>query len=390
MTSNGLASPEALAASLGELVRIPSVNPLHASPRSGDSGERRMADWLAERADALGAEVVVDHVTDGRCNVYATFAGSSDRTMAVDVHLDTVGVDHMTREPFDGAVEGTRVFGRGAVDTKASLAVVLGVLGEFRSEGRRPVPTVQVVGTVAEEMGGMVGAMRYRDWLLDNGMFVDQFIVAEPTDCAPVHGHKGACDLEVSIHGKAAHSAHVSAGINAVSAAARVVAAIDQEQERLAGSHWPTPVGPGSVTTVGINGGIAPNIVPDRCEVLINRRTAPGEKVESVLATLSDLVVAAAQPPAVGVEVSQGFVADAFYREPDSALVQRISRLSGAVPAVAAFGSNALFYDDVAAELVVFGPGSIDQAHRAVEWIEIGELVRAADIYRRLFTDAGG
>ena len=390
MTSNGLASPEALAASLGELVRIPSVNPLHASPRSGDSGERRMADWLAERADALGAEVVVDHVTDGRCNVYATFAGSSDRTMAVDVHLDTVGVDHMTREPFDGAVEGTRVFGRGAVDTKASLAVVLGVLGEFRSEGRRPVPTVQVVGTVAEEMGGMVGAMRYRDWLLDNGMFVDQLIVGEPTDCAPVHGHKGACDLEVIIHGKAAHSAHVSTGINAVSAAARVVAAIDQEQERLAGSHWPTPVGPGSVTTVGITGGIAPNIVPDRCEVLINRRTAPGEKVESVLATLSDLVVAAAQPPAVGVELSHGFVADAFYREPDSALVQRISRLSGAVPAVAAFGSNALFYDDVAAEIVVFGPGSIDQAHRAVEWIEIGELVRAADIYRRLFTDTGG
>ena len=388
MSGHHQTSPEDLAASLGELVRIPSVNPLHASPGSGDGGERHIAGWLVERADALGADVVVDHVADGRCNVYARFAGSSERTIAIDIHLDTVGVEHMTREPFDGAVEGTRVFGRGAVDTKASLAVVFDVLGELRSEGRRPVPTVHVVGTVGEEAGGFLGAVRYRDWLLENGMSIDQLVVAEPTGCAPVHGHKGACDLELVIHGEAAHSAHVNAGINAVSAAARVVAAVDREHERLAGSQWSTPVGAGSVTAVGINGGIAPNIVPDRCEVLINRRTVPGERVESVFATLGELVVAAAEPATV--EVSRGFAADAFYREPDSALVQRISGLSGAAPAVAAFGSNALFYGDVASELVVFGPGSIDQAHKAIEWIEIAELVRAAGIYRQLFTDAGG
>ena len=182
MGGNHPTSPEALAASLGELVRIPSVNPLHAGPDSGHAGERRMADWLADRADSLGAEVVVDHVADGRCNVYATVAGSSERTLAIDVHLDTVGVEHMARDPFDGAVEGSRVFGRGAVDTKASLAVVLEVLRELRSEGRRPVPTVQVVGTVGEEAGGFPGAMRYRDWLSQNGVPVDQLIVADELD----------------------------------------------------------------------------------------------------------------------------------------------------------------------------------------------------------------
>ena len=387
MSGHDSTSPEGLAAALGELVRIPSVNPHHAGARSGDGGERRIVDWLAERAEAQGAEVVTDHVTDGRRNVYATFAGSSDRVLAIDVHLDTVGVEHMTREPFDGAVEGTRVYGRGAVDTKASLAVVLAVLDELHCQGRRPVPTVQVVGTVGEEMRGMVGAVRYRDWLRDNGGGVDQLIVAEPTGCAPVHGHKGGCDLEITVHGEAAHSAEVSAGVNAVSAAARVVAAIDDEHARLAGSHWPTPVGAGSVTAVGIGGGLAPNIIPDRCEVSVNRRTAPGEEVEQVLAEMRDLVAAAARPATVDVHVPDGFATDAFYREPESGLVRRISSISGTGPAVAAFGSNALFYDDVAAELVVFGPGSIEQAHKAVEWIEIGELVRAADIYRRLFTE---
>jgi acetylornithine deacetylase/succinyl-diaminopimelate desuccinylase-like protein len=387
MSGHDLTSPEGLAVSLGELVRIPSVNPHHAGPRSGDGGERRIVDWLAERADALGAEVVVDHVTDGRCNVYATFAGSMDRIVVVDVHLDTVGVEHMTRDPFDGAVEGTRVYGRGAVDTKASLAVVLNVLGELRAAGQRPAPTVQVVGTVGEEMRGMIGAVRYRDWLLENTMTVDRLIVAEPTGCAPVHGHKGGTDLRVVVHGEAAHSAQVSAGVNAVSAAARVVNAIDDEHARLARSQWPTPVGAGSVATVAITGGLAPNIIPDRCEVAINRRTAPGEQVESVLEALRDLVVAAAHPATVEVEVLDGFAVDAFYREPDIELVTELSRLSGAPPAVAAFGSNAMFYGDVATDLVVFGPGSIEQAHKAEEWIEIDQLVRAAEIYRRLLTE---
>lgn len=389
MNRGVLTSPEMLAESLGQLVRIPSVNPGHAGTRSGDGGEQRIAEWFAERADALGAEVIVDHVIDGRSNVYATFAGSTDRTLAIDIHLDTVGVEHMTRDPFDGVVEGTRVYGRGAVDTKASLAVVLGVLGQMLADGQQPAPTVHVLGTVGEEMRGMIGAAQYRDWLTGNGMAIDQLIVAEPTGCAPVHGHKGGCDLEVTVRGLAAHSSDVSNGINAVSAAARIVAAIDQEHARLAQARWPTLVGAGSVTTVGITGGIAPNIVPDHCELHVNRRTAPGEQVDTVLELLGDLVIAAARPAAAEIEVSDGFATDAFYRQPDAALTQLISRLSGAAPAVAAFGSNALFYDDIATELVVFGPGSIDQAHTAVEWIEIGELARAAEIYHRLFTDTG-
>ena len=78
MNRRGLTLPDRLAETLGELVRIPSVNPLHAGPRSGDDAEGPMAVWIAERAEALGAEVVVDQVVDGRCNVYATFAGSSE------------------------------------------------------------------------------------------------------------------------------------------------------------------------------------------------------------------------------------------------------------------------------------------------------------------------
>ena len=104
------------------------MNPLQAGPKSGDDGERLLSDWLANHTEALGADVVVDEVEDGRCNVYARFEGTSDRAVTVDVHLDTVGVEHMEGDPFDGRIEDGRVYGRGSVDTKPTLAVVLQVI----------------------------------------------------------------------------------------------------------------------------------------------------------------------------------------------------------------------------------------------------------------------
>ena len=108
----------------------------------------------------------------------------------------------MTRST--GAENG-RVYGRGSVDTKATFAVVLDVLSQLRNDGRRPGPTVHLVGTVSEEMGGLLGARHLASRLQDDGHHIDRMIIAEPTMCAPVHGHKGG-GLEICVHGHAAHS----------------------------------------------------------------------------------------------------------------------------------------------------------------------------------------
>ena len=265
-----------IAERVGDLVRIPSVNPLQAGPKSGDDGEREISTWLADRADAMGADVTSHDIIDGRSNVYARFAGESDRVVTVDVHLDTVGVEHMTDDPFDGRIDGDRVWGRGSVDTKATLAVVLAVLEELQAEGKRPVPTVNVVGTISEEMGGLIGASGYREFLLEQGDRIDQLIVAEPTMCAPVHGHKGGVGLEVTVHGHAAHSSKPHLGKNAISAGARIVEAIDAEQLRLESLPAPTAVGNGTVSVTEFGGGVARNIIPPSCSLYCGRRTAPG------------------------------------------------------------------------------------------------------------------
>ena len=106
----------------------------------------------------------------------------------LDVHTDTVTVEHMIEEPFDGRVEDDRVWGRGAVDTKASLGVILTLLEGWAAAGLRPEPTLLVVGSIGEEGGRLPGAIAFREWGDARGLRPDQLVVSEPTRAVPSTG----------------------------------------------------------------------------------------------------------------------------------------------------------------------------------------------------------
>ncbi len=374
---------------LAELVGINSVNPLQAGERSGPGGEADLAAHLAERCEALGADVVLDDAEPGRPNLYARFAGSSDRLVAVDVHLDTVGVEHVPGDPFGCRVSADKVHGRGAVDTKATFAVVLTLLDELRAGAVDLVPDLYLIGTVGEEAGGLVGAHRLAEWAGERSLRFDQMVVAEPTLCAPVHGHKGGVGLEITVKGEAAHSSKPHLGANAITAAARIVQAFQAEHDALLTGDASTPVGTGTLSVTEIAGGLARNIIPDECTLYAGRRIAPGEDPVAVFEQLRALAVEAAAPLEIVVEQPNGRAGSpAFYQAPDTRLIVTLGELSGARPTTATYGTNALVYEDVAEEIVVFGPGSIDQAHKADEWIEISELDRAAGIYEQWLTSS--
>ena len=372
---------------LSELVGINSVNPLQVGERSGPGGETRLAEWIAERATSLGGEAMLDEAEPGRCNVYAHFPGTNGKTVAIDVHLDTVGVEHViSDDPFDSWIADDRLHGRGAVDTKATFAVLLVLLEELRSAGAGPVPNLYLIGTVGEEGGGLVGAHRLRDYCDETGLRFDQMVVAEPTSCAPVHGHKGGVGLEITVKGEAAHSSKPHLGKNAISAAARIVTAFDAANEALVAGEATTPVGTGTLSITEIAGGLARNIVPDSCSLYAGRRTAPGEDPDAIFDDLAALAAEAASPLEVVVAKSNGRGSPGFYQQPDSPLVTSLASLAQEAPTTATYGTNALVYETIASEIVVFGPGSIDQAHKADEWIELSELDRAAAIYERWLT----
>lgn len=373
---------------LTELIGINSVNPGQAGERSGPGGERELAERVGERAEALGAQVQLDEVQPGRPNVYARFPGRSDRVVAIDVHLDTVGVEHMEGDPFEGRVADGRVYGRGSVDTKATLAVLLPILedaaaGEFSLD-----PTVLLVGTISEEMGGLLGAYGFRDFMEATTDRLDGLVVAEPTMCAPVHGHKGGMGMEICVHGHAAHSSKPHLGANAITAAARVITALDAEHQALSASEPTTAMGNGTLSVTEIGGGRARNIIPDQCELYAGRRVAPGEDPHAIFEQLSAIVRQAAEPLEVSIAMANGRASAAFWQEPDSPLIQELATIAESDPELATYGSNALVYGDLTDELVVFGPGSIDQAHQAVEWIDIDELDRADRVYRAWLSGA--
>lgn len=384
------ATADQLADAVAELVRIPSVNPLHAGPvaeAAGPIGEEAIARHLAHRFESAGAdEVVLDEVRDGRPNVYGRFPGRTDRLVVLDVHTDTVTVEHMTDPPFDGRTEHEHVWGRGALDTKASLGVIVALLDSWRRAGTRPEPTLLVVGSASEEAGGLLGATRFRSWAEERGLEIDEMIVAEPTQLAPIHGHKGGVSMRVTIHGAAAHSALPHLGRNAIEAAAPVIAALHAEHERLQSVPPTTELGTSTVSVTTIAGGTGSNVIPATCTLTVGQRVVPGEDAQHVFDRLAAIATEACPLP-VTVESllppqpDGRLGSDAFHQPADTRLVRSLAGWAGTAPAVAPFGTNALRYSGFARELAVFGPGSIDDAHLATECVAIVDLVRLGEIY---------
>jgi len=379
-----------LATSVAELVRIPSVNPLQAGPVSaahGSDGERGIAEHLADRFEALGADEVVLHdVLDGRPNVYGFFPGRTDRVVVLDVHTDTVTVEHMTDPPFDGRIEGGHVWGRGALDTKASLGVITALLASWQQAGIRPEPTLLVVGSIAEEAGGLLGATYFRPWADERGLEIDQLVVSEPTQLAPIHGHKGGAALKITAIGESAHSSLPHLGKNAIQAMAPVILAMQAENERLQTLDPTTELGNGTVSVTMIDGGTGSNVIPASCSIIAGRRIVPGEDAQQIYDGLAQLAADACPLPthiesALAAGPDGSVASPAFYQDADAPLVADLARWAGTTPTVAPFGTNALRYSGFAREMVVFGPGAIDDAHQATECVAIDDLMMTAQVF---------
>lgn len=370
---------ERIVAYLSRLVQIPSVGPENAGARAGEPGEGQAAAQLVEWFTAFGGEIYQDEVMPGRPNIYAIWRGASDRWLAVDVHMDTVGVESMPGDPFDGRVENGRVYGRGSVDTKASLGVVLAALEALHQRGQRLTANLLVCASVSEETGAH-GAFAFANWVRQQGLKLDQLLVAEPTLCAPVYGHKGTTGVEISIQGIAAHSSEPEKGENAITAAAQLIMAFVGEHQRLRSLPPADALGTPALTVSMIQGGQAVNIVPDRCALKVERRLALDEDPEATALALYDF---ARQHCPLPLTLRQVHGITGFYQPPDSPWIQQLAAWSGSAPEVVSYGTNACAYNGLANECVIFGPGSIEQAHRDVEWVEIVQLEKAARIYEQ-------
>jgi acetylornithine deacetylase/succinyl-diaminopimelate desuccinylase-like protein len=368
-------SGERLAQWLSRLVQIPSVNPDQAGTQESIAGEGLLASGLARFFRELGGEVYLDEVIPGRPNVYGIWRGRSEAWIAVDIHLDTVGIPLTMTAPFSGKIENGRVYGRGSVDTKATLAVVLGLLEAMHESGVRPGSNLLIAGTIDEE-SQLMGAPAFSRWVRSQGLKIDQLAVAEPTLCGPAYGHKGIARVGLLVQGKSAHASRPELGENAITAAAMIVSELEQVNKRLQSVKG--LLGPPKLTVTLIRGGAGHNTVPNSCEITIDRRIVAGEKPAEVANQIYRLAQRTSPLPVVLIN-SGGL--NAFLQRPDTPWIRQLAEWSGREPTVVPYTSNACAYGNLAREIVLIGPGSIDQAHTDSEWVAISELQKLAGLF---------
>ncbi len=364
---------------LASLVRINSVNSFY----EGGAGEREIATWVRQFFEQRGIVVWEQEAFPDRPNVIARLPGrDSSRRVILEAHMDTVSVQGMGIPPFEPRVVDGKLFGRGSCDTKGGLAAMMHAVASLHEEGIVPPCEVWLAAVVDEEFS-------YRGVVkLCEDLTAHAALVAEPTGLRAIIAGKGVLRWLIVVRGKAAHSSKPQLGVNAISHAARIVLAIEEDHARLAAKVHPL-LGPATVNVGIIRGGEQVNFVPDTCAIEIDRRLLPGESGPAVLAHYQGLLdgLKAQHPTFDAVMEPPRILDEALETAADSAPA-RLARavltemgLDGTLGGVP-FGSDASKLSRAGIPSLIIGPGSIDQAHAAVEFVEIAEVERALTFYR--------
>jgi acetylornithine deacetylase len=348
---------------LEQLVAIDSVNP-ELVP--GAPGELEIARFVAAWLERAGLEVTLQEVAAGRPNVLATARGSGGgRSLMLNAHTDTVGHGGMD-EPLRARLEGTRLYGRGAYDMKGSLAAIM--IAGARAVERHLEGDVVVAAVVDEEFASIGSASL-------NERLADAAIVTEPTEMKVAVAHKGFVAFEITTEGAAAHGSRPDLGRDAIARMGSVLVRLEELGRSLAASGEHPLLGTGSVHASTIEGGQEYSSYPERCLLRGERRTIPGETVRQVEgeieALLGDLEGTA-----------RVVVARAPFEIDENALIARtVRRHAGDAEVVGvAYWADSAILASAGMPTVLFGPSG-EGAHANVEWVDLGDVERCADIY---------
>jgi acetylornithine deacetylase/succinyl-diaminopimelate desuccinylase-like protein len=363
---------------LCELVALPSVNPALLPPGDPRSGEHRVTDYVAARAARAGLDVDFAEVLPGRRNLMARLApaGSCRSRVLLAPHADTVGNPGLSDRSFRPTVRNGRLHGRGACDTKGSVAAMLAALMELAERGPRPAHTEVVLALLVDEEQDQSGSR----FLARQRFKADLAIVGEPTQLKVLAAHKGVCWTTVETRGRAAHGARPELGRNAIHAMSRVVEVIETHYARLLKKRRHALLGQPTVNVGMVRGGTQANIVPDQCMALVDRRTIPGETDGQVFRELRALLRKHGSPALLRAS-HPGKECLPMETDARLPLVRELMHHAGQrSPAGAHFFSDASVLSHGGIPSVLFGPGNIDQAHTADEWIALKSLRRATEI----------
>lgn len=374
--------PDEVIAFARALIAAPSENP--------GGTEDEAAAVATEILAGLRAEPRTVRSEAGRPSVVGAIGSGASPRLAWNGHLDVVPAgapETWTHGPWDGAIQDGRLIGRGAADMKGSIAAALAAVAALRRAGIKPAGTLELHLAADEELSGTHGTKV----LWERGLLSqDACIVGEPTELRVGLAERGGAWFTATARGTAAHGSRPDRGVNAITSMARFLLRLP---EVLPDIEHPLAGRP-SVNAALISGGSAPNVVPDRCRVEIDRRIVPGETdrdaIRAPFVRLVDDI--RAEHPEVEIDIDLHDWTDAAEAPPDTAIArcarEALAATTGDSSADVGFTgiTDARFYiNDAKIPTIILGPGSLGVAHTANEFVAVDELIAGARVYARIF-----
>ncbi len=351
-----------------------------------------IADYLARHG--IASERLFDP-SGAKANLFATIGAAGDRGVVLSGHTDVVPVDGQawTSDPFRLAGRDGRLYGRGTADMKSFIAVALALAPEF---GARALTAPIHLALSYDEEVGCLGAPQLVAYLRDAPFTPAAAIIGEPTEMRLANRHKSVHHLRTTVTGLEAHSAHTDRGVSAILVAGRLIAFLDDLAARFrAGADPGTGFDPPYHTLhVGtVEGGTAGNILAGRCAFMWEARLLPGADFDTEVRAPFDEYVETTVLPAIrrvsretGVATERLVDVDSLAAQPESPAEALVRAVTGdnRPGAAISFATEGGLFQRGGIPSVVYGPGSIHQAHKADEYIAPDQIEACERFMRRL------
>jgi acetylornithine deacetylase len=347
------------------------------------------------RAHQVETLLVYDRARQ-KANLFATlpaFNGETNGGVVLSGHTDVVPVtdQNWSSDPFDPTIRGDRLYGRGSCDMKGFIAVTLGLLPDIQK--RRLREPVHFAFSFDEEVG-CLGAPLLLAELAERDIRPAGCIVGEPTSMRPVVAHKGNNAYRCCVKGVAAHSSRTPSGVNAIEYAARLICRIRDTADTLRrnGPFDRVFDVPFSTAQTGlIKGGVAINTIPEDCEFFFEYRNLPSEDPERFFEQIARYAREELEPQmrevsnAAAISFEKVGTTLSLDSAEQAAITQLVRTLCNDFETrKVTYGTEAGLFSQAGIPTVICGPGSIDDAHKADESVELSQLAECDQFLRRV------
>ena len=367
-------------AMLRTLVGEPSTSSIAASrDQSNLPVINHLANWLESLKFAVNVLPLPNK--GGKANLIATL-GSGEGGLVLSGHTDTVPCDekHWDTDPYTLTEIDSVVHGLGSCDMKGFFPIALEAASLFRSKKLNKPLTILAT---SDEESSMAGA---RQLLRDGRPKADFAIIGEPTGLQPIIAHKGVLALSIVIEGSGGHASNPSLGCNALDTMHAVIADLLIYRQELA-STYTNPTFEINIPTLNLgclHAGDSPNRICETAELQIDVRLMPGMEIEELATTIQHRLVETIASYGTRLSITRINEVPAYQTSGDGDLARTLASLCGRPPGTVAFGTEAPFLQSLGMETVVFGPGSINQAHQPNEYLDLNQLSPARETLEKV------